>query len=122
MADMVARGMSQNINEQLNKVTTVTDVTNTFTFDLSTSKNFSVTLGDANAKTFTFANYNTPAGFIAQISVLVNATQTPTITYPASVVWQDGVPPTLLQGKKFLLLFTSYDNGTTYLGSYVGAW
>lgn len=124
--DMIARGMIDSaqipaLKDSLYTQTSVNAVNNIYTLDfLNTSiKNFSIETTDTVAKSISFSNV--PTGFV-QATVKLKYTNTSTITYPASVVWKDGNIPVYTATKTYLLMFVTYDGGTTWLSSYVGAW
>lgn len=66
--------------------------------------------------TFTFSNV--PAAVGAGIIVRVTSTGGFTITWPASVIWPDGVAPSLTSTKTHLFMFLTDDGGTTVRGSF----
>jgi hypothetical protein len=104
--------------------TSVSAVSNIYNLDLNnqTIVNFTIETGDTVAKTITFSNIPSTANTIISLTVLLKYTNTATISYPASVVWQNAITPSYTVGKKYFLLFETYDNGTTWLGSYIGVW
>jgi hypothetical protein len=101
---------------------TIAAVADKYTIDLAQGDNFEIETADANAKTIEFANVPSAAGALLSVSVGVKYTNAAAITYPASVVWQNGIIPSFLAGKYYELLFVSRDGGTTWRASYVGAW
>lgn len=108
----------------IQKFVTKAAVTNTYTIDLAgqANKNFAIETEDANAKTIVFSNVPTETGLVIQVSVKLKYTNAAAITYPVGVVWKDAAIPVFTAGKTYILMFVSYDGGTTWLGSYVGAW
>lgn len=102
--------------------TTVEAITNTYTLDLTSQLNFAIETGDTVAKTIVFSNVPSTAGLLLSMSVKVKYTNAAAISYPASVTWLNSLIPTYTAGKSTVLMFLSYDNGTTWLGSWVGAW
>lgn len=101
---------------------TVTATANVFTFDLSQRKNFAITPADAVAKTFAFSNVPATSGLVISVSVFITYTNAAAITHPAGTIWKDATPPAMIAGKRYILLYTSYDAGTTWLASAIGAW
>ena len=84
----------------------------------STSAN---TTGACINKAIAFSNMSTEAGLCLAISVLLTYTNSASITHPTGTVWANGTP-TFTVGKKYLLSYISFDNGTTWLGSSAGGW
>ena len=92
--------------------------TATYTFDLSTSNNWDITM--TGNPTLAFSN--PPAsGILQAITVLFrqDGSGNRTLTYPASVKWTDGVSPVLATAanKVDVLTFFTVDGGTTYYGA-----
>lgn len=100
----------------------VTAAANTYTLNLAIGKNFAIETTDAPAKTIAFSNVPLDTGLLLQVSVRLKYTNAAAITHPVGTVWKDASTPTFAAGKQYLLLYTSYDNGTTWLASAVGAW
>ena len=98
-------------------VATITS-TGLATLDLSTASLFVVTL-TANT-TIALGNSALPANTAASIDVLLkqDATGGRTTTWPASVQWLDGVPPTITAtaGSITWVRLLSFDGGTTWYG------
>ena len=101
---------------------TITAVSNTYTLDLSLAKNFCIETTNTIAKSIAFLNVPKTANTIIQVSVLLTYTSVAAITHPTGTVWKDGTSPTFTAGMKYLILYTSYNNGITWLASAVGAW
>jgi hypothetical protein len=89
----------------------------TRTLDLNDANFFSATLDQAC--TFTFSNPAASGDFCGFSLALTNGGAF-TITYPASVDFVGGVAPTLTAAGLDLLVFLTYDGGTTYLGLVAG--
>lgn len=110
---------------QLNDIvnySTVSAISNTYTLDLNKTDNFAFETLDTTAKTLAFANIPSTANLILTVTAKLKYTNAAAISYPASVKWQNGTIPSFTAGKEYLLMFVSYDNGTTWLGYSVGAW
>lgn len=101
---------------------TVAAITNTYTLDLSANKNFYIETTDANAKAIVLSNVPSEINLIIQVSVKLKYTNAAAITHPEGVVWKDAATPVFTAGKRYIILYTSYDNGTTWLSSVAGAW
>lgn len=110
------------LTNAVSTILTVSASSNTYTLDLSTALNFIIETTDTNAKTIAFSNVPATANTIVTISIILKFTNSATFTYPTGTVWKDGAIPIFTAGKKYMLMFTTYDNGTSYLGSYVGMW
>lgn len=89
----------------------------TRTIDLETGNFFSATLDQAC--TFTFSNPAASGDFCGFSLALTNGGAF-TITYPASVDFVGGTAPTLTASGLDLLVFLTYDGGTTWLGFVAG--
>jgi hypothetical protein len=85
----------------------------TRTIDLESGNFFSATLDQAC--TFTFSNPAASGDFCGFALALTNG-EAYTITWPASVDWVGGTAPTLTASGLDLLVFVTYDGGTTWLG------
>ena len=85
----------------------------TRTVDLESCNFFSATLDQAC--TFTFSNPAASGDFCGFALALTNG-EAYTITWPASVDWVGGTAPTLTASGLDLLVFVTYDGGTTWLG------
>lgn len=98
-------------------VSTDTSVTGATTVDLQTATIFQHTL--TGATTYTFSNPpSSGTGFSFAMKITQDATGGRTITWPASVDWEDGVAPTLTSGANDVDVFSFFttDGGTTYYG------
>ena len=89
----------------------------TRTIDLESGNFFSATLDQACV--FTFSNPAASGDYCGFVFALTNG-GSDTITWPASVDWAGGTPPTLTASGLDLLIFTSYDAGITWLGLVAG--
>ena len=89
----------------------------TRTIDLVDGNFFSATLDQAC--TFTFSNPAASGDFCGFTLALTNGGAF-AITYPASVDFVGGVAPTLTASGLDLLVFLTYDGGTTWLGLVAG--
>lgn len=97
------------------KYTSPSISTNTLTLDLSTGSAFNVSL-NANITTLTISNVPT-SNNIATFVLVFTADGTPrSVTWPASVRWTDGTPPTITAtlNKRDVLAFFSTDAGTSW--------
>lgn len=103
-------------------VLTVAAVANVYTLSLATDTTFAIETTDAVAKTITITNVPATANRTVQAIVKLLNTNAVTITHPTGTVWQDGISPSLLAGKTYFLIYTTYDAGTTWLASWLGAW
>ena len=119
--DILLQGQISALKNGIATQTGNTAVSNTYTLDLELSpiKNFSIETTDANAKTIAFSNV--PSGMV-QITVKLKYTNAAAITYPTGVVWKDGSIPVYTATKTYFVMLVTDDGGTTWLGSYVGAW
>jgi len=103
----------ENLGAVESTLTTVAATGATETLDLSATSFFNVTM-DQNCE-FTFSN---PAvsGNVTMFTLILRGAFTP--TWPLSVDWPDGTPPTYTTPS--IYTFMTIDGGTTYLGSQAG--
>jgi hypothetical protein len=81
------------------------------TVDLSTGNYFAETL--AGNTTYTFSN----PGDVQSFQMEITGASTYTITWPASVEWNNGTTPDVpAAGKTDVFTFVTNDTGTTYIG------
>jgi hypothetical protein len=85
----------------------------TRTLDLNDANFFSATLDQAC--TFTFSDPAASGDFCGFVLALTNGGAF-TITWPASVDWSGGVAPSLTVSGLDILVFVTYDAGTTWHG------
>jgi len=94
----------------------------TLALDLAVASAFDVAL-NASVTTLTISNPDQTAGIAIsfRLSLTMDGTAR-TISWPASVKWPGGTPPTLTSanGKKDVFSFLSLDNGSTWIASTVG--
>jgi hypothetical protein len=87
------------------------------TIDLNTANNFSRTV--TSTTTFTFSN--PPTGKAFGFTLALTNGGSAVITWPATVNWSSGVAPSLSSSGIDILLFYTYDGGTSYYGFLVGS-
>ena len=95
-----------------------TDITGNKTIDLSAANYHSHTLSGATA--YTVSN---PAASGSECSFTLKVIQDSTlraITWFAGITWAAGAAPTMALSKKYLMVFTTDDGGTSWLGALVG--
>lgn len=109
-------------NVTSNPCLSVPAVSNVYTLNLSIASSFVVETSDTTAKTITFLNVPSVANTITSISIILKFTKNAVIRFPNGTIWKDTSSPTFVVGKRYSLLFVSYDNGTSWLASSVGAW
>ena len=104
----------------INSVSTVATSGAAQTLDLSTYGVFDITL--AEACILTFSN-SSPSGKLSSFLLIIrqNLTGGYALTYPSSVVWDNGAAPTLTTtaGAISVLSFFTTDGGTTWFGSLI---
>lgn len=81
------------------------------TLDLSLGNAF--IFGPTGTTTFTFST----DGDVSSFTLVMTTGGLYTITWPGSVVWPQGVEPTLSDEYTDVLIFTTFDGGTTWYGS-----
>jgi hypothetical protein len=92
----------------------------TETFDFATADTHTATVDASTTFTFTGAVNNVPAFMTLQLTV--GPSPPYTITWPASVVWQDGSEPTFstTAGEVEWFQFVTLDGGTSWYGFPIG--
>ena len=81
--------------------------------DLTSANNFEYTVNATSTISFT----NSPAAPKAfGFTLVLNNGGSQTITWPAGVLWAGGVAPALTAAGKDILVFYTYDGGSTYYG------
>lgn len=101
---------------------TIEEVDNIYKLDVSKGKNFDIEITNSEPKSIVFTNTPIKQGLLLQISIKLNYTNSSTLTHPVGTIWKDG-DPIFVVGSTYLLFFTSYNNGITWLASCVGgAW
>lgn len=94
----------------------------TYDLDLSSGVNFRITNDSIVDKIITISNTPTTVGKIITVSILWDQVLVAGVTFPLEVVWQNDSVPVFTDGRSSIVMLTSYDNGTTWLGSVVGDW
>lgn len=91
----------------------LSNIDNVTTVDISLCNFFTITLTDDTTIQFTNPP---PSGFAQKFFIRIIVTdEVSTITWPASVIWADGVVPTITAlGETDLFEITTSDNGTSY--------
>lgn len=102
--------------------TSVTISTGTLTIDLSSTSTIFFTASlDSDITTLSITN--TPTGVVSTFFLILKGDGTQrSITWPASVKWQNSIAPTPsnILNKKDNYSFLTTDNGTTWLASVIG--
>jgi len=101
-------------------VVTVTSTSNATTIDFDDADPFNPVFLHVMTEntTFTFSNPKATAFNSGFKLFLTNDGTGRTPTWPASVIWPDGVEPTLTGvSKKYVLIFETIDGGTIYYGA-----
>ena len=106
--------ISPSVNDTLLNMWTSIDSTASATLDLTSANHFKRTVNSS----ITFVFSNAPSGQVFGFTLVVTHTSG-TITWPASVVWPEGAPPSLNTGKVHRFTFLTDDGGTTWAGSYL---
>ena len=85
------------------------------TIDLSTANNFRI--DRTGSITISLSNAPTGPRAIGFTLLLEDSSGgTATVNWPASIQWANGAAPTLTAGGKDILVFYTYDGGSTYYG------
>ena len=86
--------------------------------DLDNGTIFYATVASAET-TFTFSNPSA-SGTVSSFSLYVVDGESQTVNWPASVKWPGGTKPTLTASGIDMLVFTTFDGGTTWYGNLAG--
>jgi hypothetical protein len=99
---------------------TVTSSTGTATVNCRTATVFSITLSENT--TFVFSNPPTSGTAYGLTLKIVQDSTARTVTWPASVRWALGIPPTLStnSGDVDIFVFLTHDGGTNWYGFIAG--
>jgi hypothetical protein len=90
---------------------------------LNSSKSiYSLTPSSAVTFSFTVPSGTIGANQALTFELYINMQTAYSLTFPASVSWQDGETPDLSATGKYFLVFRTMDNGTTWLGNLQGVW
>jgi len=118
-ADMFSNG-SLKIDE---KYRNIVSNANIFDIDLNNGMRvFSIKTENTTAKTLQFSNIPAFEESHSDVTIFLDYVQGAAITFPSSVVWQNGTAPTFTAKNKYILNFRTFDNGKHWIGSFVGAW
>jgi len=90
------------------------DSSGTTNIDLTTANNFRI--NRTNNITITISNAPTGPRSIGFTLVLEDSLPGATVNWPATIEWANGTAPTLTNGGKDILVFYTYDGGSTYYG------
>ena len=99
------------------------------TFAVTAAGNVTLNFNDSGIQVLTLASSATITGFTniptsantaVSLSVYVINTGNYTLSYPANVMWSGAEPPVITPSGKDVLLFTTYDQGTTFYGFIAG--
>ena len=98
--------------------------TTTGTISLASNKSiYSITPSANTTFTFDTTNLSISSTVAYTFELYVNMSSTAySLTFPASVTWQDNETPDLSATGKYFLVFRTIDGGTTWLGNLQGAW
>lgn len=91
------------------------------TFDMTSGNHAEITLTE-DITTFTFSNWSPSGTLSGRVLKIVQDSTARTITWPAAVKWTGGTAPTLSTGSGDIdiLVFMSFDGGTTIFGAIFG--
>jgi hypothetical protein len=84
------------------------------TTDVSLANGDTATATIAGTTTFTFSGLQ--SGYVNTLTLVLTNPGAYTITWPASVVFNRGAAPILPTSGKTVLVFETYDNGTSWSG------
>lgn len=100
--------------------TTISATSNVYTLSMLNSKikKFKITTADTVAKTIAITNITTDC----EVTIKLVYTNAAMITFPIGVVWRDNVAPTFTVGKIHFIYLITDDSGTSYQGTWTGAW
>ena len=97
--------------------------TTTGTISLASDKSiYSITPSASTTFTFDTTNLSISSAVGYTFELYVNMSTAQSLTFPASVSWQDGTAPDLSNTGTYFLVFRTIDGGTTWLGNLQGVW
>lgn len=102
-------------------VQAISSSSGSLTFNMTSGNHAELTLTE-NITTFTFSNWSPSGTLSGRVLRIVQDSTARTITWPAAVKWAGGTAPTLSTGSGDvdILVFISFDGGTTIYGSIFG--
>lgn len=118
-------GLMAEINSKASKAveTTQNVQTTTGTIALESDKSiYSITPSENTTFTFDTTNLSISSAVAYTFELYVNMSTAYSLTFPASVTWQDGTAPDLSSTGTYFLVFRTIDGGTTWLGNLQGVW
>lgn len=120
---MIQNGFTVEVYEIIDDVDIISNKlvsagSNIYTLDLSQFTNFNIETEDTVSKTIEFSNVPN----VVTVCVTLKYTNAASMTYPLGTTWKDSMPPSLTAGKTYILMFTTLNGGTSWQGSWVGAW
>lgn len=105
--------------ETTQNIETLSSGTITLAHDKSIYK---ITPSAATTFTFTTTGLSLTSSISYTFELCVNMSTAYTLTFPASVTWQDGTAPDLSATGVYFLVFRTIDSGTTWYGNLQGKW
>ena len=91
-----------------------------YTVNLTTYRNFTITVSITDGATFKITNSPTAANTVLDFNVKLTFTALATITYTGTVTWSGGTVPTPTAAGTFLINMKSHDAGANWYASYTG--
>ena len=95
---------------------------NAYCIDFSAGSKFCIETLDTTKRYPYFSNVPKTKNIITTAIIKVKCTVAQEISFPVEVIWQNATVPTFIAGKTYFVTLISYNNGTSWLGSYVGDW
>lgn len=105
--------------ETTQNITTLSDGTIALA---SNSSIYKITPSGATTFTFSTVGLNLTSAVSYTFELCVNMTTAYALTFPNSVIWQDGQTPDLSATGLYFLVFRTIDAGTTWYGNLQGVW
>jgi hypothetical protein len=96
------------------KLTTLSIVANAAEMDLAVAAQYQITVSDD--VTLSFDNVPSASGLITGVLLKVTNGGAHVVTFPGAVAWNGAAAPTLLTSGTDILVFLTFDGGTTWRG------
>lgn len=93
-----------------------------YELDLSKSVNFRIVNDNISGKEIILLNPDQSDNKIITVSILFEAIVASHIWMPYNIIWQNESAPVLEEGKKSIIMLSTYDKGLNWNGSVIGTW
>jgi hypothetical protein len=117
--------LSSNITAVSGNITTQFDITsatitNTYTLDISSIRNFNLLNADTAGKTLMITGTPTAASTFVELKIKLTFSTTATITYTGTITWSANAAPNPTAAGTFFISLKSVDAGVNWYGNFSG--